>query len=206
MQIKKNQLEILNLFRKNIFLSETIRGISKLIRKDYPNVYNAIKELSDKNIIKIKKIGKANVCSLLFTREAISTLSFLDEHEAFLKKIPNINKILDFKEFLEDIVLVTGSYPKGKETSKSDIDLVIITKDNAFNKQKLIENLTSLFLPRIHPITITNKDFIDMLSDRKENFGKEIFKNRLLFRNASRYHELIKEAIENGFRNKTSSD
>ena len=39
-----------------------------------------------------------------------------------------------------------------------------------------------------------------MLLDTKENYGKEIFKNRLLFRNSRRYYELIKEAIKNGFR------
>ncbi|MBS3078511.1 nucleotidyltransferase domain-containing protein [Candidatus Pacearchaeota archaeon] len=116
------------------------------------------------------------------------------------KKIPNIEKILDFKEFLDDIVLVTGSYANNKQTSKSDIDLVIITKEDPFKKQKLIDNLTSLFLPKFHPIVISYKDFIEMLLDTKENYGKEIFKNRLLFRNSRRYYELIKEAVKNGFR------
>ena len=60
--------------------------------------------------------------------------------------------------------------------------------------------MTSLMLPKFHPLVITQKNFIDMLLDKKQNFGKEIFNNRLLFRNASRYYELIKEAMENGFR------
>ena len=40
----------------------------------------------------------------------------------------------------------------------------------------------------------------EVLLDKEENYGKEIFKNKLLFRNSERYYELIKEAIENGFR------
>ena len=97
-------------------------------------------------------------------------------------------------------MLITGSYAKNKESSKSDVDLVIITKDNAFNKQKLLENMTSLMLPKIHVNVITQKNFIDMLLDKNSNFGKEVFKNRLIYRNASRYYQLIKEARENGFR------
>ncbi len=200
MQIKKSHLDILNLFRKNIFLSDTIRKIALILKKDYPTVYNAIKELSEMKIIKIKKIGKSKVCEVFLNPEAISILSFLDEQESLSRKIPNIGNILNFNEFLDDILIVTGSYAKGKQTIKSDIDLVIITKASAFKKQKLIENLTSLLLPRIHPIVITQKDFVGMLLDRKPNFGKEIFKNRLLFRNVSRYYELIKSAVENGFR------
>jgi len=200
MQIKKSHLIILDIFRKKIFLAKTIREISLLIKKDYPTVYNAIMELSDEKIIKLKKVGNSKLCELNFSPEAISVLSFLDEQEALSKKVPNIDNILNFKEFLDDIIIVGGSYAKGKETSKSDIDLVIVTKEDAFNKQKLLENMTSLMLPKFHPLVITQKNFIDMLLDKKQNFGKEIFNNRLLFRNASRYYELIKEAMENGFR------
>ncbi|MBS3092321.1 nucleotidyltransferase domain-containing protein [Candidatus Pacearchaeota archaeon] len=145
-------------------------------------------------------MGKSKVCELNLNFEAVSLLSFLDEQEALSKKIPNIDKVLDLKEFIDDIILVTGSYSKNTQTSKSDIDLVIITKDDAFKKQKLLENLTALFHPRMHAIVITQKDFIGMLLDKKANFGKEIFNSKLIFRNTSRYYGLIKEAINNGFR------
>ncbi len=200
MQIKKSHLVILNFFRKDVFLAKTIRELSLLVKKDYPTVYNAVKELAQKKIIRTKTIGKSTVCEVNLGIETISLLSYLDEQEALARRIPNLEKVLDLREFLDDVLLVTGSYAKGKETSRSDIDLVIITKGGAFNKQKLIENLTPLLLPKIHPVVITQKDFISMLLDKKQNFGKEIFKNKLLFRNSSRYYNLIKEAIENGFR------
>ena len=200
MHLKKSQREILEIFRKDIFTKKTIREISLEIKKDYPGVYNSVKELSKDNIIDINKIGKSSLCELNFNSKTISILSFLDEQEAFSKNIPNIDKILEFKEFLDEIILVAGSYAGGKQTKKSDLDLVIITKEKAFEKQKLLENLTSLMLPEIHAVVITQTDFMDMLHDKKPNFGKEIFKNRLLFRNASRYYQLVKEAIENGFR------
>ena len=200
MYIKKSHLIILHLFRKDVFMSKTIRQIALHIRKDYPTIYNAIKELVKENILIIKKVGKASVCEFSFSQKSLSLISFLDEQETFSKKIKNTDVLLDFKEFLDDILLVTGSYAKGKETRASDLDVVLITKDQAFHKQKLLETVTSLMVPRVHALVLTHNDFIKMLLDKQQNFGKEIYVNNLIYRNALRYYELIKEARERGFR------
>ena len=74
------------------------------------------------------------------SKETTYILSFIEKEEAFKRKIPNIDKILEFDSFLDDILIVTGSYAKGTQTKKSDLDLVIITKDDVVQKQKLMEN------------------------------------------------------------------
>ncbi len=199
--LTKNQTDIINLFRKDIFLESSILNLkNKLKSNSYQRVHEAIKELEKKEILKSKQIGNSSLISLNLSNLSILELSYLDEKDSFSKKMPNMEKILDFEEFFEDIILVTGSYSSGKQTPKSDIDVVIITKEEIIKKQKLIENLTSLFIPKIHSIIISYKDFIDMLLNNKENFGKEIFKNKLLFRNSRRYYQLLKDAIKNGFR------
>lgn len=190
----------MNLFRKSLFLRKTIREISLLLKKDYPNTYNTIIELEQEGFIKIEKVGKSKVCFVELNQKTISLFSFLDEQEAFGVNIPNINKILDFKEFHEDIMLITGSYVLGKQKKESDIDLVLIVKEKAFEKQKLLENLTSLMIPKIHALVFSQKDFIDMLLDKKPNLGKEIFNKHLIFRNTTKYYILVKEAIEHGLR------
>jgi len=200
-KLTKNQLEILDLFRKNLFLKASILKIMKISnKKSYQRVHEAIKFLADREILKVEKYGNSSIASILLGSQSIPVLSYLEEQEALIKKIPNIEKILEFREFLDDIVLVAGSYAKGTQTKQSDVDLVIISKDNAFKKQKLIENLTLTFLPKIHAISFTYKDFKEMLLSKEENFGKEAFKNHLIFRNARRYYELLIEAIENGFK------
>ena len=196
----KNQLRILDLFRRNIFTSKTIRGISITIKKSYPKVYEAVDELEKKKVINVRKVGNAKVCELNLSKDTISIFSFLDEQEAISKNIPHMLKIIEFKDFRDDVILVGGSYAKGKQTSKSDVDVLIITKTDVLQKQRLIENLTKLFLPKVHPVVVSYKDFIDMLLDKNENYGKEIFRNKLLFKNSERYYDFIKEAIENGFR------
>jgi len=199
--IKKNEKLVLEMYRRNIFLSATIRGLSLTLKKHYSLVYMAVQELVKKQILTLKKVGKSAVCELTLTPESISILSYLDEQEALTRDIKGMKKILGFEDFLDDIILVTGSYVMGKQTPRSDIDVVAITKDNAFNKQKLFENLTSVMMPPVHAIVITQKDFTKMLFDTEANFGKEIYNKRLIYRNASRYYTLLKEAIANGFKN-----
>jgi len=197
----KNQVAILNLFRKNLFLKATMLEIMhKLKKKSYQRTYEAIKGLEKKNMIISNKYGSSAVCELKLSPETISSLAFLEEQEALSKKIPSIGKLLEFSEFVNDILMITGSYAKGTSSPRSDIDLIIITRDNAFKKQKLIENMTALFSPPIHPIVINDQDYVEMLLEKKENYGKQALKNRLLFRNAGKYFELIKEAVERGFR------
>jgi predicted nucleotidyltransferase len=198
--IKKSQLDIMNLFRKNIFLKKTIREVSILLKKDYPNTYNSIIELEKERFLKIEKIGRSKLCSVEINQKTISLFSFLDEQESFEINIPNINKILDFKEFNDDIILVTGSYALGKQTKESDLDLILIVKEKAFEKQKLLENVSSLMIPKVHALVFSYKDFVDMLLDKKPSLGKEIFNKRLIFKNTTKYYNLINEAIEHGFR------
>ncbi|MBI4983506.1 nucleotidyltransferase domain-containing protein [Candidatus Woesearchaeota archaeon] len=198
--LTKPQVEILNLFRKNIFLKASILQIQKqLKKKSYQRVYDGIQELGQIKALKIEKFGHSNLITLPLNYESVFILSYLDEDEAFSHKVPNIHKLLDIKELADDIVMVIGSYAKNKQTKSSDIDLIVITTEKAFDKQKLIENLTLTFFPPIHPIVLTRKDFIDMLISAEENLGKEAFKNHLLYRNPKGYYELVKEAAKHGF-------
>ncbi len=196
--LTKNQIEILNLFRKNLFLKASILQIQKrLKKKSYQRVYDGVKELVKRKTLTLEKFGHSSLVSLSLTPESIFMLSYLDGEEAFSSKIPNLNKILDLKELTDDLLMIIGSYAKHKQTKSPDIDLVVITLDQAFDKQKLIENLT--FFPPIHPIVFTRKDFIEMLLSSEENLGKEAFRNHLIYQNSTSYYQLIKEAIKDGF-------
>lgn len=199
--LSKNQLEIINLYRKNIFSEFTILQIKNTLEKrSYQRVYEAVKRLEKEKIISITKVGNSSVIKLIFSPQSINLLSYLELYDAFVSKIPYLSKILEFQQFNDDILIITGSYAQRTKKKKLDIDLAIISKEDVFAKQKLIENLTLSFYPPLHPVSFTYKDFIEMLLSKEQNFGKEIFKKHLIIRNAGKFFELIKEAKERGFK------
>src|SRR3990167_9470269 len=170
MELNKNELKILELFRKELFLKASIREIMKKIHsKSYQRVYDAVWGLVKKNFFVLEKIGNINLISLHLSREAILGLSFLDEKEG--------NK-------------------------QSDMDLVVIVpdKEDIVSIQKLVENRTMLFVPPIHLYVFRKKDFVKMLTDKMDNYGKEIVKKKIVLKNAQMFYELVREAIDNGYK------
>lgn len=197
----KNELKVINLFRKDLFLNESIREIMKRLNSNsYQRVYEAVESLIKKNLLISEKKGNLNLISLKLSRETILNLAFLEEKEG--NKVPNYSKIIEIKEISDYLILATGSYAKGNYSKKSDLDLVIIVpnKENIVAIQKLVENLTMLFVPEVHLYVFTKKDFVEMLKDKKENYGKEIVKNKIILKNGQIFYELIKEAVENGYK------
>ena len=197
----KNELKILNLFRKNVFLKVSIREImKKVISKSYQRVYNSVHSLIRRNILNSEEFGNISLISINWSRESIVSLSYLDDIE--IKNIPNYSKIIELKTISNYLILVTGSYAKGTATKKSDLDLVVIVPNESdiVKIQRKLENETMLYIPEMHIYVLKTKDFIDMLVAKKENYGKEIFRNNILLKNPQLYYELIQEAIENGFK------
>lgn len=192
--LSKNEIKILNLYRKNIYLKSTIRNIMKETKsKSYQRIHESTKKLIKKNILKEEKIGNSNLITLKLSRQTIINLAYLDEQESF--KIPNYKTIIEIQEIKDFIIIVTGSYAKGTQTKKSDLDLVIITPNNKdiVKIQKKVEHKTMLLIPEIHLYVFTNKDFTEMIQNKEENYGKEILKNKIILKNAQNYYELIKE-------------
>ena len=201
--LTKNQIEVLNLFRKEVFLKASILKIKKKLKKgSYQRVYEAVKSLEKDGVLKGEEAGKSSQISINLSQKSIFQLAFLEEHEAIERKIPNYDKITGIKEISNYLTIVAGSYAKGTAKKSSDLDLVIIMPDDRdiMKVSKIVENITLLYIPKIHLYVFNNRNFVDMLLNKEESYGKEIFRNHLILKNAHIYYELLKEAIERGFR------
>lgn len=201
MEINKNELRIIEFYRANLFFSGSIREIMyKIKSKSYQRVYEAVEKLIKKKVLNSKKVGNNKLISLNLSRESMLLLSFIDEKEA--DKIPNYSKILEIKEISDYLILVTGSYANNTYTKKSDLDLVIVIpdKDDVVYIQKLVENITMLYTPPVHLYVLRKKDFIDMLKSKEQTYAKEIVNKKVILKNARIFYEVLKEAIENGYK------
>jgi len=207
MQIHKEELRIIDLFRKNIFAELTLNQIMKLLKKrSYNWTYKAVNKLS-KDILTSKKIGNTTQIRLnLDNPHTINYLAFLDKEEAYDRNVPLVNELIQSIAGKTSYftLLVTGSYATATSRKNSDIDFVIIVKDEEDKKEIQPYAIEATRLSGIDSDLniLSSKEFYLMLISDKENFGKEVLRKHLLFYGADAYYQIIKEAKKNGLQAK----
>jgi predicted nucleotidyltransferase len=202
--LTEKELRIVELYRKNILVSYTIREVMKKINtKSYNWIYNTIKKLENKNIIKCLEKGKSTICSInLEEQQTLIYLALLEETNPLIEKIPNIKKIKALMPSDFHIFLITGSYADSSATQKSDMDVVVIIdkKENKRGLSNLLNRKGELMIPHLHPFIFTKDEFFEMLTNKEENYGKEIAKKHLIVSGAELYYKILREAIDHGFK------
>ncbi len=130
-----------------------VREISRLIESSAPAVSKALKILENEEFVSIKK-------GFLHEILANRTEKFIVE-----KKLSNLKKIQDSglwdylkKEIPLTTIVLFGSYARGEDTEKSDIDIAVLGKEQTLNLKKYSEKLN-------RPI---NLEFINLRKISKE--------------------------------------
>ncbi|MEK6857673.1 MAG: nucleotidyltransferase domain-containing protein [Nanoarchaeota archaeon] len=207
--ITKLQQKIIAVFAGNILEKHTIRRLSQIIKKNYRNTYESVQDLIKNKILVKKRIGRADVCSLDLSQEnSINPVIIAEDLRKleFKKKYSGINILLNelnskFEKYTSFFCLIVfGSYASMTAREKSDLDLLIIINNyknkNDFIKEINASQITSIV--KINPIVILEKEFKDMLGDKKEiNVGKETLKKHIIFFNSELYWQLVKNEIKN---------
>lgn len=203
--LTKKELKMLELFRNNLFNEYTIREIMKKINKrSYNWVFNAVNKLKKIGIIKLKTKGASNICSInLDNQWTLIYLSIL-EKARITNKLPmrNIFELMKSIPAVYFTFIITGSYAEGKANKKSDLDVVVLLENKEDSKKVFatLKNKGELMIPSAHIYVFTKEDFLKMLLEKEQNYGKEIYRNRIIIFGAENYYLIIKEAIENGFK------
>ena len=204
MEIHKEELKIIDLFRKNIFAEFTIQNImNELKKKSYNWTYKTISKLG-KEILEVRKAGNTTLVKLNLNQNTITYLSFLDLKEANDRNLPIIYRlsvsISNKTHFF--ILLVTGSYAKWTETKNSDLDIVIITEMDKKEIMPYINEAIRFSEIETDVHVFSPQQFMQMLLEDDENFGKEVFRKHIIFYGTEAYYRIIMEAKKNGLQNK----
>ncbi len=198
------ELRILDRFRKEPFANYTIREIMlKLKTKSYSWTHATVRKLEKENILTLERKGPSQLCTLnLNEQKAITYLSMLEELSTQRRKIPNLSEILSLMPFDFHILIITGSYAEGTFTDESDLDVVVVLESKEERKWLLNRLLSkgNLMIPQLHPYVFTREEFIEMLTNREANYGKEIERKHLVVSGAELYFRLVREAVRDGYR------
>jgi len=195
LQLEKTDFEVLNFLIENLELEFSIKEISLKINRAYVKIHNSIKRLSKKKIIKEELKGRAHYCSLDY-KSCMDIVCFINSQKAkeFLTKNKNIGPIID--EILKNVkfpdytLVLFGSYAKGSAEKHSDVDIaIIVSNENKEEAERVMNSIKRLSSLDIHSLEFTYKDFIEMLSSKENNVGKEIVKKSIVFKGCEQFYD-----------------
>jgi len=169
---------MLELLRKN---HNHVRGIAKELSTNQTSIARKLKQLEKENIVDYREEGRNKVYYLKETLEAKESLKILEHKKQIeiISKYPRLRSIFNEIKSKEKIQLAIlfGSYAKGIQTKKSDIDIYIETQDRNLQKQlKLIDSKLSIKIGKF---------------DIKSHLAQEIIKNHIIVKGVEKFYELI---------------
>jgi len=203
------EAELLLIFAREPWKKYTFTELKKTSgKKSKSYLQSFIGKFIKEGILLQEKVGHLPIYSLnLFSTKARDYGGFVLEHDGWNRKsIPfnDMQKLMDKINYKEYIFIITGSYAKATQTKHSDIDVVILIEDNLEPKKVYAELKLQceLNIPKIHLYVFKHSEFIQMLTNKEANYGKEIVKNYLILTEGQIYLKIIEEAIKNGFNNR----
>ncbi len=185
----------------------TYKDIAKITgKKSKGYIYKALNGLLKEGTINTEKVGKSVLYSLnLNSLKTRAYLGFLNEYKSWnANHIPHkiIQKISSKISNPYYVFIVTGSYAKKTQTKKSDLDVVIICDNNVNPKSIMAEIVfeAEVSMPVVEPYVFMRKEFMQMLLDKSENYGKEVVRYNAIFYGGAVYYSILNEALNNGFK------
>ncbi len=202
----KKEHEIMAVFAKTPWKRFTFKEIKKLSgKKSESYVYSSLKKFVKMGLLMEEKAGNVVLYLLnLASLKARTYTGFISEHISWSQKhIPyrDMEKISKGIPTEFYILIITGSYARKTQRPDSDLDMVIVCDDSVDPKriQAEISQDCKLNIPPIHLYVFRKKGFLEMLTNKEANYGKEIANNNLILSGGKEYYGIINKAIQNGF-------
>lgn len=171
----------------------TIREIAGKIKADYRITHTAVKLLSKKGALSLKKIGGSIICELNKGYKGIEILQAEEERKAAFLKNKDIAVL--YKEIIDNadssffVMIVFGSYAKGSRTKNSDIDIMLVSNDEKMKKR--ISEIMSILPLKIHLIPLNEDEFKRMYFSRESNVVKEAVKAYVILHGTEQFYGMM---------------
>jgi predicted nucleotidyltransferase len=196
--MEKLELIIMELFAADPRKRYSIRDIAKSVAKQYAPVHTAIQRMINKKVLKKQRIGHTDYCSLELNGDS-SSFCFAEAWRAkqFMKKNKVAGQIIG--EVLEKlkanfyVLVLFGSYAKGSQTERSDIDLLLVADNNsrAEELERTISAVSRLSKKSLHIMSMDFKDFTDMASNKETSAVNQALGNHIIFSGYEEYYKML---------------
>lgn len=221
LKIDELMLKVIELVSKFPFEAFTVDKIRKSIRTtNYATMYRKIDYLVEQKILSKSMYGMASQIRINLQNEnTISLLSLIEtkKFEQFFIRLKgnlftSINEIIKDTRMISEFkcVLIFGSYAKGAQTAKSDLDLLVIYEASSLIHKENYEHYVNEIKksmrgiiktselrggPTINPIIVSTEEHKEMILNKEHNVGKETLLNHVILKGYREYWEEIANVI-----------
>jgi len=213
--ISGTEFKIIDTISREIGNRISINGLTTEIKQEfgsahYSNIYNALLELKDKNIIQIEKQGNASIPLLNFSNYLLPDMLFeleLQKKRDFLEKWPeaqfllsNLDQELSGLSFIRSILLIDPEH--NMKLNRAEL-LILIDQENLANRQKtrsIINELRRHHNIRMEDLILSQSKLIDFLKSSEKNPIKEMISNKIATYLPQSFWNLIRNAYMHGDR------
>ena len=183
LELDETNLNILeSFFPKGI--DKTIKEIQKISGYSYEPVHRTLASLVKRKIVLEKKVGKTLVYSLKFDTVFAKIAFYLyatQKANLFSQQQPNIYvAIAELPEEELDILTIFGSYAKGTQSKKSDVDILCVAHKTEVMKSKIL-SLKHSYNIDFSPIVMDRTEFAKIKNENKE-FWSDLVEFGIIFK------------------------
>ena len=219
--ISGTEFKIIDTISREIGNPISIRGLTTEIKQEfgsahYPNIYNALLGLKDKNIIQIEKQGKASIPLLNFSNYLLPDILIeieLQKKRDFLQKWPeaqfllsNLDQELSALSFIRSILLIEPE--RNMRLNRAEL-LILIDQENLADRQKarsMINELRRHSNIRMEDLILSQGKLIDFLKSSEKNPIKEVLSDKIAIYLPQSFWNLIRNAYIHGTRIRFDND
>lgn len=183
-KVNNKSFEILSLFTKGYDKEYYIREVERLVKISSRTALLALDDFEKSGILESKSRGK--IKNYYIKKSSLSREFFILAEQykkvRFFERNHLVREIFDkIDNFLDGLVIVFGSYAKGKEKKDSDLDLFII--GNCNNKKiKAVGKKYGIEINiKKYPMEIFEKEM------NEDYLLKEILENHILIKNGENF-------------------
>lgn len=171
----------------------TVRELAKASGLSHPEVSKIVKELANRNLVKVQSIGRAYSVELnaeSYAYKSIVEPLFVAERDTLRSLVSTIRPFFSDRRILSAAIF--GSVARGSDSKTSDVDILLITKDKEFAHECLARasvKTISRFGLALSPTILDGERFRGM---REGGLAQSILESYLLVGGKD-----LKEALEN---------
>ena len=181
-----------------------VREICRLAKLSLPAVSKHIINGESKKIIFCREIGRMKLCRLNFKNEKIVSILHEVELDRF-RKLPfaaqeSLNSFVDDLREKPLIAIIFGSYSTGKQTKKSDLDVLLVFQradsSLAKNTESSARKISSRTGINIQPVSLSYEEFEKSILSKENEFMKDIRGRSLVMSGLDAYLKIIGRFFE----------